>query len=155
MIHAPPAYRSEIFMGIDGNGHYQSVMKALAGMSTVEVYKNLHKNCWSVRHKGKVVLHTNAICLTSASFVVRERGRQRVLSEKRKNVHAFVRGAPANPKWATEFASTYEPPLGWKGVTYNPYENETFVDFNGESVLTASYANLLINPDRTEVFALL
>jgi hypothetical protein len=58
----------------------------------VEVYKNLNRNCWSVRQDGIVRFHTHAIALRQCQFKVSEAGRQRVLKEKRKNVHAFIKG---------------------------------------------------------------
>ena len=58
----------------------------------VEVYKNLHRGCWSVRQNGIVRFHTYAIALEQCQFKVSESGRQRVLREKRKNVHAFIKG---------------------------------------------------------------
>ena len=61
----------------------------------IEVYRNLHRDCFSVRHKGKVVgyLHDNEqLALTNVKFVVQPAGRAKVLRENKKNVHAFVRG---------------------------------------------------------------
>jgi hypothetical protein len=63
----------------------------------VFVYFNLHKKCFSVKalegvNKGKVVQHTDNIVLLLPKFKVSEAGRQRVLREKRKNVHAGVVG---------------------------------------------------------------
>jgi hypothetical protein len=58
----------------------------------VEVYYNLHKKCFSIRHKGIVISHANTVKLADVTFVVRKAGRERVLREKKKNVHAFVRG---------------------------------------------------------------
>ena len=82
----------------------------------VEVYKNLHWNCWSVRQSGIVRLHTYAIALKNCEFKVSEKGRQRVLKEKRKNVHAFVKGTLTKRGGFTN---------GDK-VTYNPYKMSTF-----------------------------
>lgn len=58
----------------------------------VRVYWNINKNCWSIQHKGKVVEHSDSILLKNVTFLVFETGRQRVLQEKRKNVHAFAEG---------------------------------------------------------------
>lgn len=68
----------------------------LAGIK-VFVYWNLHKKCWSVkalrgRFKGKVIGHTQTLQLHACEFKVSEAGRQRVLKEQRKNVHAGVVG---------------------------------------------------------------
>ena len=61
----------------------------------IEVYWNLHKEMFSVRHKGKVIAHVACINVKDAKFVVQKAGRERVLREKKKNVHAFIRGTAA------------------------------------------------------------
>jgi hypothetical protein len=87
------------------------------------VYRNLHRKCWSVRLRGKVVAHENAVWIMEAQFKVSEPGRQRVLREKRKNVHAYVSG-----RWCAE---PYAPPLmvGMGDpvqVSYSPYKADSF-----------------------------
>ena len=82
----------------------------------VEVYKNLHRNCWSVRQRGIVRFHTHAIVLKQCQFKVSEAGRQRVLREKRKNVHAFIKGMVTRKGDRVK---------GDK-VTYDPYKMSTF-----------------------------
>lgn len=94
----------------------------------VEVYKNLHKNCWSVRDKKskKVILHAVDLYLTDCVFKVSSQGRARVLRDKAKNVHAWVEGTLHKP---TSFT---EPRLE---ITYNPYIHSSFVVVNtGEKV---------------------
>lgn len=61
----------------------------------VFVYRNLSQNCWSLKMmegecKGRVIAHAEEVMLINAVFKVSEAGRQRVLKEKRKNVHAGV-----------------------------------------------------------------
>lgn len=63
----------------------------------VFVYFNLHKKVFSVRamegeNKGRVIAHTTTVELRDAVFKVSQAGRERVLKEKRKNVHAGVQG---------------------------------------------------------------
>jgi hypothetical protein len=84
----------------------------------VEVYYNLHKKCLSVRRKGIVIDHVNSILLKNARFVVQPAGRKRVLKEKRKNVHAFVRGERVA---VASFDGRSE------RITYNPYKYKSFV----------------------------
>ncbi len=65
----------------------------------VEVYRNLNKNCFSVRaltgeNKGKVIDHVQEITLKDVKFAVQPAGRKRVLKEKQKHVNAFIRGTP-------------------------------------------------------------
>jgi len=87
----------------------------------VEVYKNLNRGCWSVRQNGIVRFHTYAIALEQCQFKVSESGRQRVLREKRKNVHAFIKGI---------FIKKGGLVKGDK-VTYNPYKMSSFRHLGG------------------------
>lgn len=58
----------------------------------VHIYRNLHKNCWSVRYKGKVIEHLDSLILEDCTYHVQKAGHEKVLKEKRKNVHAYVKG---------------------------------------------------------------
>jgi hypothetical protein len=103
------------------------------------VYFNLHKQCLSVRassgaERGRVVAHASALLLDSVSFKVSEAGRQRVIREHSKNVHAGLLGqliastrvdAPLDDLLQTlhHSALALEAPL----VTYDPYRFSTFV----------------------------
>ena len=86
----------------------------------VEVYRNLHKKCWSVRNNatGHVLWHCDEVLLTDVDLVVRPGGRAKVLREKRKNVHAFVRGERVA---VASFDGKSE------RITYNPYKYKSFV----------------------------
>lgn len=102
----------------------------------VEVYWNLHRNCFSVRalegdRKGRVVAHVASLFLADARFAVQPAGRERVRREWRKNVHAFVRGRVCHSV----------PNIIRLAVSYNPYKNDGFVDgVRGEPVEAARFA---------------
>lgn len=98
----------------------------------VYVYKNLHRNCYSVRQDGLIKMHTDSICLWDASFRVGKKGRERVLKEKRKNVHAGVSGYID-----TDWDSQQNPPTNFRCVIYNPYKWETFI-YGSNPMITAS-----------------
>ena len=89
----------------------------------VEVYRNLHKNCWSIRDNktGRVIDHVDSIHIKDANLVVRKAGREKVLREKRKNVHAFVKGTIEN------CSSWHNEEYGGKLIAYNPYKYDSFV----------------------------
>ena len=102
----------------------------------VKVYFNLHKKVWSVLHrtpKGwRLAFHERELTLKDVTFKVSEAGRQRVLREKRKNVHAFAIG---------ELVDTL--PNGFdilmQPVSYNPYKAGTFMH-EGQPVSECMYA---------------
>lgn len=100
----------------------------------VYVYRNLRhgrkaRPLYSVMQNGRVVRRVHRILLTDVRFVVREAGRQKVLQEGRKNVHAFavghiaVRGAMGIDK--------HGPDLPVK-VYYNPYNTGYFFALAGK-----------------------
>ena len=95
-------------------------MKSLDKTKKVEVYFNLHKKCWSIRQTGKPVVHSDFVEIKEPQFVVQQGGNARVRREKRKNVHAFVRG------YLTDRVGIF--PKNQKLVTYNPYKHTSFVE---------------------------
>ena len=116
----------------------------------VEVYFNLHKYIWSVRSckTGRVILHTDKVHIDNPTFVVRKAGRERVLREGRKNVHAFVRGDITVFNDFDYIKVGFDPDyLDYTLVSYNPYKFDTFVDvIDTRPVRTAKRAVLQIQP---------
>ena len=104
----------------------------------VQVYYNLQKRCLSIRHRGRVIKHSKSVILRDASFRVQPAGRERVLREKRKNVHAYVSGELMEDFWFTEPSSRIFKKK--QVVTYNPYKYKTFVEEStGEPVKEAEH----------------
>ena len=62
----------------------------------VFVYKNLHQNCWSIRQDGLVKAHTKYLYMWDCLFQVNQKGRERVIKEKQKNVHGGILGYITN-----------------------------------------------------------
>jgi hypothetical protein len=89
----------------------------------VEVYRNLNAKgpgyTYSIRQKGKVIAHLQTVTLRDCTFVVQLGGRDRVRREKRKNVHAYIKGYLCD----TGSASVR--------LTYDPYTHDTFVTKQG------------------------
>lgn len=99
----------------------------------VRVYRNLHNGLFSVLHRGRVVAHVPEVHLNDARFVVNEAGRQRVIKEQKKNVHAFVDGTvDHNPERGVQALPT--------GVTYNPYRFSSFVRAHDSSPIQKAKA---------------
>lgn len=92
-----------------------------------EVYYNLHKHCLSHRacKRGATVAHADSLLLTNVRFVVQPAGRERVLREGKKNVHAYVRGYIQ--KRNLEGEAPIEDPTHYRRVTYNPFKYDSFV----------------------------
>ncbi|QGJ90984.1 hypothetical protein SEA_BIANCATRI92_86 [Mycobacterium phage BiancaTri92] len=97
----------------------------------VFVYWNLHRGMWSVKalegpDKGRVITRTQHVILRNVTGKVSEAGRQRVLREGRKNVHAGLVGELVQ-------AEAVNLPKDARPVTYNPRKYETFVYADDES----------------------
>jgi hypothetical protein len=78
---------------------------------------------------GLVVAHRNSVTLTDAKFKVSQAGRERVLREKRKNVHAGVVGV-----WVEGSVDTAE----MTSVTYNPYLYTSFVTADSKTPIKSA-----------------
>lgn len=91
----------------------------------VFVYKNLHRNCWSVRQDGLVKAHSDEspITLYFCNLKVNRKGRERVLREKTKNVHAGIEGYLRH-----EDMEVWHGWVDMVEITYNPYKYSSFVD---------------------------
>ena len=102
----------------------------------VYAYKNLHKDCWSIRQDGLVKAHAKKLSLHSCVFKVSKHGRARVLKEKRKNVHAGIEGYIEN--W--QMGSWIDSHPTARPVTYDPYKYENFVDKDTEQMVDYAIA---------------
>ena len=69
-----------------------------------------------------MVAHVDSIWLSDVRFKVSEKGRERVLRERRKNVHAGVEG-----NWEPHSRSQDN----FERVSYDPYRSENFESSDG------------------------
>ena len=103
----------------------------------VEVYRNLNNGMWSIRDaKTKQILaHATALVLHTVTFHVQPAGRDRVRRERRKNVHAYVKGRYIPPNLAppAELEPLFEE------TTYDPYNHDSFMA-DGEAIYQAVIA---------------
>ena len=112
-------------------------------MQRVAVYRNLHKNCLSIQSRerenyGKIIGYCKSIFIKRSKFIVREKGRLKVLKEGRKNVHAFVVGECPDLKiWSWQDRDITMGGNPTTKVFYNPYKYSTFVDKDGNPVYKA------------------
>jgi hypothetical protein len=139
----------------------------------VDVYRNLTKGCFSVKcadgpYSGKVIAHAESVWLDDPMFRIVESGRQRVLMEQKKYVHAYVRGDlyslngvyRIDPDMWKDIPKHYQShPMAdamdgqGYGFTYNPYKFTKFVvPFMGNYVsLRSGHHALLCNEIGTRV----
>ena len=108
----------------------------------VFVYFNLHKKVWSIRalegpERGLVIGHSVSLLLANPKPKVSQKGRERVLREKCKNVHAGITGELVHKEGEGYFP-------GFE-VTYNPYKYKTFVYKGDETEYKGSSYALMTN----------
>lgn len=106
----------------------------------VFIHRNLNKPpYWSIKRGksgGNVIGYDKTIKLKDVEFKVQKGGQSRVRKEKRKNVHAGVVGK------IIDSGKNYNT-KGWTLVTYNPYVNNTFVEYEtGKPIHNAKEAIL-------------
>ena len=95
--------------------------------------------------RGIVRAHSDNVVVENAEFRVRPAGREKVLREQRKTVHAFVVGYPVADNAATRVSvQGIKKALGEPvQVSYNPYRSDTFYRKDtGESVQSAELVEL-------------
>lgn len=135
-----PSQFSHLFSGAGNivSTNFSGPSVDMTDTDRVRVYRNLHKNALSLQRRipgvgWRVSEHAPEVTVRNAEFNVNQAGRERVLKEKRKNVHATVTGTPMAAEDAVEPTER---------VRYNPYEDPTFVDEAGEPVHRASVARI-------------
>jgi len=113
-----------------------------------DAYRNLHfaERTYSFKSKGVVILHSPCLLISDAEFFVNESGRQRVLRDKKKNVHAGVRGSLVVNPFETEKMLIKIKENGVKAY-YNPYKLDSFVDVEGKPLLGAEFVFLSDNAE--------
>lgn len=116
----------------------------------VFVYFNLHKKVWSIKamegeNKGRVIKHCTSIELKNCRLKVGKAGRERVLREKVKNVHAGVVGYIVSIDEPCKTTETE--------ATYSPYKYESFVNKETkEPIFNSSKVYMCAKTGMTKMF---
>jgi hypothetical protein len=89
--------------------------------------------------------------LNNVKFAVQPAGRYRVLTDRRKNVHAFVRGdlawvAGLNDKLG-DYSNANMERQGYRKITYNPYKYDSFVMADTELPIKSASQVVIIGKD--------
>jgi len=112
----------------------------------IEVYFNLHQKLFSVRaltgeNAGRVIDHRHFVAIENARFKVQQAGRNKVIREQKKNVHAFVRGWADNT--LHNINEVKNAPHMFGNVSYNPYRADCFQQIIGSEARKINYAGLV------------
>ena len=100
--------------------------------NTYRIYWNLRKQLFSVKYEEKVISHEKRIILLtplkSQPSYVSQAGRERVLRERQKNVHAYLQSndiITTNLNEVIQDLGTYGDVL--YPIKYNPYKFDSFM----------------------------
>ena len=118
----PSLLNTGAFNSAIGSGA-NATIRTISGQEDVSVYRNLNKPAYfslkknTGSDKGRVGGYAKAVVIESPRFVISLASHQRVLNERRKNVHAYIRG-----RCVDAFDSTFlSIPNGAVRVSYSPY----------------------------------
>lgn len=103
----------------------------------VKCYFDLHRHTFSIQKGSLVHAKGDAVRLTDCKFVVSEKLRQKVIKERRKNVHAKVHGK-IQPLGEIDTD-------GFRIASYNPYKGSSFYDKETGTPLETASEVLLLN----------
>ena len=114
-----------------------------------DVYFNLTKKLYSIKHKGKVIGHAKSVSMRDVQFRVLAGGRNRVLRDKQKNVHAYARGFVVqaigdNFSLLGKSIDIDHAKTNGKRVTYCPYRSDKFQTINQEGFTDIETATELL-----------
>lgn len=98
-------------------------------MALFQGYRNLNKpGYFSIRQSGRVIDHSKSLKMYDCHFHIGEKGRLRVIRDRRKNVHAWVAGEVyENGEFNVD---------GMHELYYDPYYTQKF-----HSLLTGEVVN--------------
>lgn len=114
----------------------------------VKVYKNLTNGLWSIKDSksGLVLGHAPSVSLVNAKFSVGEKGRLRVIEEKKKYVHAYIIGEYMGTTTDSELMK-----FSYIDVTYNPFKDTHFTLKSDRTIKLTKASEVLLNEN--SVFA--
>lgn len=93
------------------------------------IYRNLNRGGFSVKYKGLVVDYLDAFEAINAEFRVSDKGRNRALKQRTRNVHAYLVCDEYQKRKRVSTKSL-------QAVYYNPFKTDTFVLENTDTPVT-------------------
>jgi hypothetical protein len=108
----------------------------------VKVYYDVNRHMFSDTYSGIVVLKADYVRLENCTFLVGEKGRERVRAEGQKNVHAYVTGTLTD--YCKNPCEVIPQPETGIVITYNPKRDEFFhIKDTGEMIKKAEEVEMI------------
>jgi hypothetical protein len=109
------------------------------------VYRNLHRDCYSVMVGGKVIAHVTHIELSDVEFRVRPGGLARARNSGKRNVHAFAVGIIVETIPGVDRPMSTEEWLKGAPVSYHFRQGHFFHAKTGDAIRKAETLHLSSN----------
>lgn len=108
----------------------------------VKTYYDVNRHMFSVTYSGIVVLKADYVRLKNVTFLVSEKGKERVRKEGQKNVHAYVTGTLTD--YCKNPCEVIPEPETGIVITYNPKRDEFFnIRETGKLIYNADEVELI------------
>lgn len=123
---------------LDSDGIYRAVeQRQLRAGDAIDCYRNLNRpHSFSVKsrdgiHNGLVTGYGRSVVIAKPWLVVGEKARQRVIKERRKNVHSYVRGTLVDLFDGDLISARM---AGCIRVSYSPYVSGNFYQLERDTL---------------------
>ena len=102
----------------------------------VRVIRNWKRDCYTILQHGRPKASAKQVCLADVEFLVRESGRNKMLREKRRNVHAYAVGRLIDYTHPDDDRVIEK--IHGRAVAYYPYRAAAFVDVETNAPVSAA-----------------
>lgn len=100
----------------------------------VRVFLNPVHNCYTIMQGFRVLASARQVRLRDATFTVRETGRQKMLQEGKRTIHAWINGILVDYTHVEEARELDS--LAGREVGYNPHRVASFTDREDQQPVT-------------------
>lgn len=115
------------------------MIELISNKAKYYLYRNLHTGTFSLKYKGKVILHPKNLIMKNVCFNVSKLGQKKVRKEKRKNVHALISSFECNIfENKEELFEILKKEYIIREIYYNPYKYDNFVFKETEEIINES-----------------
>ncbi len=102
----------------------------------VRVIRNWKRDCYTIIQNGLPRASAKQVRLADVEFQVRESGRNRMLSKRKRNVHAYATGRLIEYTHPDEDRDITM--ADGRGVAYYPYQRAAFVDIETNATVNSA-----------------
>jgi hypothetical protein len=102
----------------------------------VRVIRNWKHDCYTILQNGRPKASAKQVRLADVEFLVRTSGRNKMLRERKRNVHAYAVGRLIDYTHPDE--DRVIEPIRGRSIAYKPYHAATFVDVETDTPVSTA-----------------